>query len=66
MFLFKFNKKYKKNNFKDDDRKNFYVNAEETKSKNNEIIDELKKENKELKKLRDELLANKRVFIFFN
>lgn len=37
------------------------MNAEETKSKNNEIIDELKKENKELKKLRDELLANKRV-----
>lgn len=37
------------------------MNAEETKQQNNQTIDQLKKENRELKKLRDELLANKRV-----
>lgn len=51
----------KKSGLLDADRKNFYNNAEETKRKNNEIIDQLKKENKELKKLQDELIANKRV-----
>jgi hypothetical protein len=46
----------------DADRKHFHENAEETKRKNNEIIEQLKRENRELKKLRDELIANKRVF----
>ncbi|KAM3132152.1 hypothetical protein pb186bvf_015747 [Paramecium bursaria] len=50
----------KKSGLLDADRKNFYNNAEETKRKNNEIIEQLKKENKELKKLQDELIANKR------
>jgi len=45
----------------DADRKHFHQNAEETKRKNNDIIDQLKRENRELKKLRDELIANKRV-----
>ena len=39
------------------------MNAEETKQANNQTIDQLKKENRELKKLRDELLASKRVKI---
>ena len=59
----------KKSGLLDADRKNFYNNAEETKRKNNEIIetsagrliDQLKKENRDLKKLQDELIANKRV-----
>lgn len=55
----------KKSGLLDADRKNFYNNAEETKRKNNEIIDQLKKENKELKKLQDELIANKRVYAIF-
>lgn len=54
----------KKSGLLDADRKNFYNNAEETKRKNNEIIDQLKKENRDLKKLQDELIANKRVFIY--
>jgi hypothetical protein len=37
------------------------MNAEDTKQQNNQTIEQLKKENRELKKLRDELLANKRV-----
>lgn len=53
----------KKSDLLDADRKHFHQNAEETKRKNNEIIDQLKKENRELKKLRDELIANKRVTI---
>lgn len=51
----------RKANLLDADRKAFYINAEETKKKNNEMIEQLKKENKELKKLRDDLIANKRV-----
>jgi len=46
----------------------FHQNAEETKKKNEAIIEGLKKENDELKGLRDQLLANKKVFselIFF-
>ncbi|CAD8072020.1 unnamed protein product [Paramecium primaurelia] len=50
----------KKSGLLDADRKNFYNNAEETKRKNNEIIEQLKKENRDLKKLQDELIANKR------
>ena len=50
----------KKSNLLDADRKTFFTNAEETKRKNNDIIEQLKKENKELKKLRDELVNNKR------
>lgn len=46
---------------KDFDRQAFYYSAEETRRKNDEIIKQLKKENKDLKKLRDDLLANKRV-----
>ena len=42
------------------------MNAEETKKKNNETIEQLKKENKELKKLRDETIAAKRVFTTIN
>lgn len=45
----------------DIDRKAFYYSADETRKKNDEIIKQLKKENKDLKKLRDDLLANKRV-----
>lgn len=51
----------KKSDLLDADRKHFHENAEETKRKNNEIIDQLKRENRENKKLRDELIANKRV-----
>ena len=48
----------------DIDRKAFYYSADETRKKNDEIIKQLKKENKDLKKLRDDLLANKRVYFF--
>jgi hypothetical protein len=37
------------------------MTAEKTKKKNNDVIEELKKENKDLKRTRDELLQNKRV-----
>lgn len=37
------------------------INAEETKRKNNDYIEQLKKENKDLKRIRDDLLHNKRV-----
>jgi len=40
------------------------MTGEETKKKNNDIIDQLKRENKELKRLRDENLQNKRVYNF--
>jgi len=40
------------------------MNAEETKRKNNEIIEQLRRENKELKKTRDELTQTKRVLSF--
>ncbi len=43
------------------DRTIFYKNSEETKKKNNELIEQLKKENKHLKSLRDDLQQNKRV-----
>ena len=36
------------------------LNAEETKKKNNELIDQLKRENRELKKIRDEIVANRK------
>ena len=45
----------KKSDLLDKDRYNFYHKAEETKKKNNMIIDQMRKENKELKKLRDDL-----------
>jgi chromosome segregation ATPase len=44
----------------DSDRRDLFMSGEETKKKNNEILDHLKRENKELKKLRDEALQNKR------
>lgn len=44
----------------DSDRRDLFMSGEETKKKNNEILDQLKRENKELKKLRDEALQNKR------
>lgn len=37
------------------------MTGEETKKKNNDLIEQLKRENKDLKKLRDESLQNKRV-----
>ncbi len=46
---------------KDADRRIFHEHAEETRAKNNEMIENLRKENKELKKLSEELQANKRV-----
>lgn len=45
----------KKSDLLDKDRYNFYTKAEETKSKNNGIIQQMKKENDSLKKLRDDL-----------
>jgi len=45
----------------ENDRKIFHKNAEETRNNNLQIIEGLKKENKQLKILRDELIANKRV-----
>ncbi|EAR88638.1 hypothetical protein TTHERM_00187170 (macronuclear) [Tetrahymena thermophila SB210] len=50
----------KKSNLLENDRKIFHKNAEETKNNNMQIIESLKKENKQLKTLRDELIANKR------
>jgi len=44
----------------DGDRRDLFMTGEETKKRNNEIIEQLKRENKDLKKLRDELLQNKR------
>ncbi len=38
------------------------MTGEETKKKNNDAIEQLKQENRELKRLRDEYLQNKRVF----
>jgi hypothetical protein len=42
------------------ERTSFMLNAEETKKKNNELIDQLKRENRELKKIRDEIVANRK------
>lgn len=50
----------KKSTLLEADRTTFWKNAEETKRKNKEMIEELRKENKQLKTLRDELIANKR------
>lgn len=50
----------KKSKLLETDRTTFWENAEETKRKNNVTIEQYKGENKELKKLRDELIANKR------
>eukprot|EP01017_Pseudomicrothorax_dubius_P041294 TRINITY_DN6586_c0_g1_i1.p1 TRINITY_DN6586_c0_g1~~TRINITY_DN6586_c0_g1_i1.p1 ORF type:complete len:541 (+),score=197.99 TRINITY_DN6586_c0_g1_i1:32-1654(+) len=51
----------KRFNLIEGERKAFYAEAEKTKNKNKETIETLLKENKELKRLRDELLAQKRV-----
>ncbi len=48
----------------DSDRRELFMTGEETKKRNNDIIDQLKRENKELKRLRDENLQNKRVYYF--
>lgn len=45
----------KKSDLLDKDRYSFYMKAEETKSKNKDIIDQMKRENDLLKKLRDDL-----------
>ena len=42
------------------ERTSFMMNAEETKKKNSELIEQLKKENRELKKIRDEIVANRK------
>ena len=42
------------------ERTSFMLNAEETKKKNNELIEQLKRENRELKKIRDEIVANRK------
>ena len=42
------------------ERTAFMLNAEETKKKNNELIEQLKRENRELKKIRDEIVANRK------
>ena len=36
------------------------LNAEETKKKNNELVDQLKRENREQKKIRDEIVTNRK------
>ena len=46
---------------KDGDRKELFTSGEETKRKNNDMIEQLKRENHELKRLREEYLQNKRV-----
>ena len=42
------------------ERTSFMQNAEDTKKKNAELIEQLKKENRELKKIRDEIVANRK------
>jgi len=44
----------------DGDRRELFMSGEETKKKNNDAIEQLKQENRELKRLRDEYLQNKR------
>jgi len=44
----------------DSDRRELFMSGEETKKKNNDAIEQLKQENRELKRLRDEYLQNKR------
>jgi hypothetical protein len=42
------------------ERNAFQLNAQETKKRNNALIEQLKKDNKDLKKKRDEMMQNKK------
>jgi len=42
------------------ERTSFMQNAEDTKRKNGELIEQLKRENRDLKKIRDEIVANRK------